>query len=106
MILHDRIETITRGETGEYDDYGNPVVSEVRSSHRAEVQPLSSSENVAAGQQVQTRYRVFLSSSSTLDASGAVYWNDVEYEIEGDVEVHKLLGRPHHKEAVLHRVTG
>lgn len=107
MILHDRIETVDRiAVPGEFDQYGNQVTVETRSRHRAEVQPLSSAENVVAGQQVQTRYRVFLPVSSTLTATSAVYWDGVKYEIEGDVELHKLIGRPHHKEAVLSRVSG
>lgn len=106
MIFHDRIETVERTGTGTWDDYGNEIFQEVRTQHRADVQPLASSETVGAGQQVQTRYRAFLPVSLTLDPSGAVYWDGKKYEVEGDVETHKVLGRPHHKEVVLHRVTG
>lgn len=106
MIFHDRVETVTRAETGEFDDYGNPIVSEVRVTHRAEVQPLSSSENVAAGQLVETRYRAFLGPNVVLDPTGAIYWDGKKYEVDGDVENHKILGRLHHKEFVMHRVTG
>lgn len=106
MIFHDRIETVILTETGEYDAYGNPITAETRTLHRAEVQPLSSSETVAAGQLVETRYRAFLPHSTVLDPTGAIYWDGKKYEVEGDVETHKVLGRPHHKEAVMHRVTG
>lgn len=106
MIFHDRIETITKAPTGEYDAYGNPIVGEVRATHRAEVQPLNSSETVAAGQLVETRYRAFLGPNVVLDPTGAIYWDGKKYEVEGDVETHKVLGRPHHKEIVMHRVTG
>lgn len=106
MIFHDRIETITQAPTGEYDAYGNPIVGEVRATHRAEVQPLSSAETVAAGQLVETRYRAFLGPNVVLDPTGAIYWDGNKYEVEGDVETHKVLGRPHHKEFVMHRVTG
>lgn len=106
MIFHDRIETIVKVETGEFDAYGNPVTEEVRTNHRAEVQPLNSSETVAVGQRVETRYRAYLPPSVVLDPSGAIYWDGKGYEVEGDVETHKLLGRLHHKELVMHRVTG
>lgn len=106
MIFHDRIETVELNETGQYDDYGNPITEETRTTHRAEVQPLASSETVAAGQLVETRYRAFLPHGVVLGSSGAIYWDGKKYEVEGEVETHKVLGRPHHKEAVMHRVTG
>ena len=106
MIFHDRIETIERVETGEYDDYGNPIVEERRVKYRAEVQPLSTTETVAVGQQVETRYRLFLPPNTTLNATGAVWWEGKSYEVQGDIEPHKLVGRVHHYEATIQRVTG
>ena len=106
MIFWDKIETVQRIETGEYDRYGEPIMEDVRTVHRAQVDPLNTAETVTTGQQVQTRYRAILSPSATLDASGAVYWDGKEFEVEGDVETHKVHGRPHHQEFVMHRVTG
>ena len=104
MIFHDRLETIERVSTGEYDRYGVEIFEDVSLSHRAEVQPLSSSETVDAGVTVHTRYRAYLPPNVELDSSGAIYWDGKQYEVEGDVEAHKVLGRLHHREVVLHRV--
>lgn len=106
MIFHDHVETIERVDTGRYDGYGNPIFENQRVKYRAEVQPLSTTETVTVGQQVETRYRLFLPANTTLNATGAVHWEGKTYEVQGDVEPHKVIGRLHHYEATIRRVSG
>lgn len=107
MIFYDKIQLIKMVPIpGEYDEYGNPITVETRISINADVQPLSTTENVTAGQQVVTRYRVVTGNNQGIQATDAIYWDGKEYQVEGDVEAHKLMGRNHHKEMVISRVTG
>lgn len=107
MILHDRVGVVTRTATG-YDDFGNPVYSDVETLFPAEVRPLSSSETVDAASQVRSRYRVFLPANAldVLSSGSAITWHAKTYEVEGDVEPHTLKGRVHHVELIAHRVSG
>lgn len=107
MMYYDKIEIIKNVVVpDEYDEYGNPVTVETRYPIRADVQPLSTTENVVAGQQVVTRYKVILGTGEPIKATDAIYWDGKKYQIEGDVENHKLMGRMHHREMVVSRVTG
>lgn len=106
MILSDRVTVKRREQTGE-DDYGLPIYDDVETIYPAEVRPLSSTETVAAGQQVTTRFRVFLPPSAVdVTPSDALRWRERDYEAEGSVEPHLARGRLHHFEAVMKRVTG
>ncbi|WP_280836138.1 head-tail adaptor protein [Micromonospora sp. A200] len=73
-------------------------------AYPAEVQPVSSTEDVVNQQQTVTRWRMFLGPQADLEATDRVQWDGDTYEVDGDVERHKARGRLHHLEAVLMRV--
>lgn len=93
MIFHDHV----------VEEAGDTFIKTPR---RAQVQPINSTENLSSGDQVETRYRIFLPAASKLTPYDSIHWDGRKYAVEGDIEVHKVNGRTHHKEAVLHRVTG
>lgn len=69
--------------------------------------PLASELYTDAGQQIVTRYRVFLPVSAGLVvASDKVVVDGLKYGVKGDAEPHRLGGRLHHYEAVVERVQG
>lgn len=70
----------------------------------AEVQPVSSTEDVVNQQQTVTRWRLFLGPSAGLVATDRVLWDGGTYEVDGDVERWKRRGVLHHLQAVLMRV--
>lgn len=106
MILYDRVTVTRRVKIGE-DPFGDPIYEDQEVPYRAEVRPLSSEENVAAGQQVTTRFRVFLApDADDVTPADALTWRGRAYEIQGSVEPHSINGRLHHFEAVVQRVTG
>lgn len=77
-----------------------------RVSVRAEVQPLSSSEDMVGQDRTLTRWRVFLPPTADLVYTDRVEHDGATYEVDGDVERHKLRGILHHLEAVLQKVSG
>lgn len=106
MILHDRVTVLRRVKVGE-DAMGEPIYEDQLIPYRAEVRPLGSDENVAAGQQVTTRFKVFLSRrAEDVTPADALTWRGRSYEIQGSVEPHTINGRLHHFEAVVQRVSG
>lgn len=106
MILRDRVNVDRRVKVGE-DAMGEPSYEDQEVPYRAEVWPLSSSENVATGQQVTTRFRIVLGPDATdVTAADAIAWRGRQYEVEGNVEPHLVMGRLHHHELVAHRVAG
>lgn len=69
--------------------------------------PLASEEYTDAGQQIVTRYRVFLPVSAGLvTATDEVVVDGIRYGVRGDAEPHRLVGRLHHYEVVVERVQG
>ena len=71
------------------------------------VQPQSSDEQVADAQRVVTRWRLFLGPYADLEPADRVTWNEVTFEVDGDVEQHQAAnGATHHLEALLLKVTG
>ncbi|WDZ87188.1 phage head completion protein [Micromonospora cathayae] len=70
----------------------------------AEVQPVSSTEDVVNQQQTVTRWRMFLGADADLEATDRFEWDGGTYEVDGDVERWKRRGVLHHLEAVLMRV--
>ncbi|MEE6288621.1 hypothetical protein V2J52_13245 [Georgenia sp. MJ173] len=95
-------------DTGETDAFGRPIIEETEVPYPAEVRALFSSETVAAAQQVQSRYRVYMPARAekALQSDGALWWRGKRFEIEGDVEPHVVMGRLHHVEFIAHRVSG
>ena len=69
--------------------------------------PLASEEYTDAGQQVITRYRVFLPVSAGLVVgTDEIVVGGIRYGVRGDAEPHRLAGRLHHFEAIVERVQG
>lgn len=107
MRLPDRV-SVLRGAvvTGSYGgadiDWSAPAVT----VYPAVVQPVSSTEEVAAQQRTVTRWRLFLPPSADLRATDRVSWDGAQYEVDGDVQAWKRGGVPHHVEALLTRVSG
>lgn len=105
MILRDRV-TRLRAELVE-GDYGNETrdwANATSVDYPAEVQPVSSTEDVVNQQRTETRWRVFLPASADLEATDRITWDGDTFEVDGEVERHKARGRLHHVEAVLLRV--
>ena len=67
----------------------------------AEVQPVSSTEDVVNIQQTQTRWRLFLGPDADLEATDRIVWDGDTYEVDGEVERWKRRGTLHHHQAVL-----
>lgn len=106
LTLHDVVTVRRRVQTGE-DPFGEPIYEDQQVPHRAEVWPLDSSENVAAGQQVTTRFRLVLGpEAEDVTPADAVTWRGRSYEIQGSVEPLSVRGEIHHFEAVVQRVSG
>lgn len=109
MKLRDRV-SILSAEDLPTDDHGNIVFDWDNDNAKvepAEVVPLSSSENLSAQDTVTTRWRVFLLPFTAADSKSRILWRGLIYEVDGDVELHTdSRARPHHREALLSRVTG
>jgi hypothetical protein len=107
--LRDRVSILSAGDLAE-DSHGNPVVDWENAAVKvepAEVVPVSSSENLSAQDTVTTRWRVFLLPMTAADSSSRILWRGLTYEVDGDVELHTdSRSRPHHREALLLRVSG
>ncbi|TDD54585.1 hypothetical protein E1286_05185 [Nonomuraea terrae] len=96
-----------RVESGR-DAHGNPVYTQTRTAvSGCSVQPLTTNEQLAAGAQVQGRWRLFGPAGLNLDGIDAIEVNGRTYEIDGEAqEWPDLSGRADHVEAFLRRVTG
>lgn len=78
----------------------------------ADVQPIGSQEDTDRRDTAITRWRIILGPGEPLNAASRVRWAGAvregdplgELDVEGDVGLFKLRGRPHHQEAVLKRV--
>jgi hypothetical protein len=109
MRLHDRVSLMSAEDLSE-DSHGN-VTPDWENAPTiispAAVVPLSTSENLVGGNQVTTRWRLFLPAAVSVAARSRVLWRGDTYEVDGDVELHTdSRSRPHHLEALLVRVTG
>lgn len=106
MLLYDKV---TRLRADEIDDgYGNKTIDWENADsveYPAEVQPLSSTEDVADQQRTDTRWRLWLGPAADLVATDRIEWDGEIYEVEGDVERWKQRGQLHHLKAVLMKVT-
>lgn len=70
------------------------------------VQPQKSDEQVADAQRVVTRWRIFLGPYADLEPTDRVVFDERTFEVDGDVEAHRMTSEVHHFEALLKRVTG
>lgn len=108
MRLTDRVEILSAGALSE-DAYGNPTFDWDNAAVKVEpalVSPVSSSEDLSAQDTVTTRWRVFLLAFSVADAKARLRWRGSVYEVDGDVELHTdTRSRPHHKEALMVKVS-
>lgn len=69
--------------------------------------PLKSEEYTDGMQQVVSRYRVHLPvSAGSVVSTDEIVLDGISYGVKGDAEPHRLLGRLHHYEAIVERVTG
>lgn len=105
MILHDRVTRLRASLTD--GPYGNQQRDWANASSvdlSADVQPVSSTEDVVNQQQTVTRWRLTLYPSSDLEPTDRVVWDGDTYEVEGAVERWKRRGAVHHLRAVLMRV--
>lgn len=102
MILSDRVTIIKREQ--HFDDYGTPVWRDGKPTITpAEVRPVTSEEGDAQGY-VSTKYRVFLPTSAAgMTAQDKIKWQGMDFEVMGDYEPHKIVGRLHHIEVVVRR---
>lgn len=104
MRLHDTVDRLRAPLVG--GPYGNQTrdwANATSVTYPAEVQPVSSTEDVVNQQQTITRWRLFLGPTADLEATDRIEWDGDTYEIDGDVERWKRRGAPHHLEAVLMR---
>lgn len=110
MLLSD---TVTRRRAplvaGPYGNSQRDWPNATSVTYPAEVQPVSSTEDVVNQQRTVTRWRMFLGPAADLEATDRIEWDDGTgvgtYEVDGQVEGWKRRGQPHHLEAVLMRVT-
>lgn len=96
--------TVIAGPYGSTDeiDWSNPITA----VYAAEVQPLSSEENVVLQQRVETRWRAFLPPEADVLATDRIAWDGATYEIDGEPEQWKRCGIVHHLELILRRFQG
>jgi hypothetical protein len=101
-------ETVIRRRAPLVDGpYGNQVRDWENAppvTYPAEVQPVSSAEDVVDQQRTVTRWRLFLGPGADLEATDRIEWDGATYEVDGDVERWERRGVLHHIEAVLMRV--
>jgi head-tail adaptor len=105
MLLRDRITRLRAPLISA--EYGNNVYDWANADEdefAAEVEPMSSSEDVVNQQRTETRWRLVLGRTADLVATDRVVWDSVTFEVDGEVERHKVRGILHHLEAVLLRV--
>jgi hypothetical protein len=108
MQLHDTVTrqrgTLTTGPYGSADEIDWTTPAEV--VYAAEVQPLSSDENVVLQQRVESRWRAFLPPGADVVATDRIVWDTVVYEIDGEPERWKRRAVMHHLELILTKVSG
>lgn len=117
MIYHDSIEVTLVEGTGEYDDYGQEIVSTTYTTVRGEVFAVDSVDLLASGAIVGIRYRVILAPGASIpdsaqDDTVRLGWGayPIDHDdpfgvssgmrIDGGVERHVMRGRLHHFELI------
>jgi head-tail adaptor len=103
--FRDQVERLRPTTSG--DGYGNQVptwAAPAIAAYPAEVQPLSTDENVMDQQRTTSRWRLFLPAGADVTAADRIRWDGDDYEIDGDVQRWKRRGAAHHLEAVLLKV--
>lgn len=112
--FRDFVEIMSAADLAE-DSHGNPVADWENAQpvrEPARVQPASgsgmaSSENLSGQDTLTTRWRVFLLPMTVATFESRILWRGLTYEVDGDVELHTdSRSRPHHREALLVRVSG
>lgn len=105
MILRDKVTRLRAPLVdGPYGNQTRDWANATAVTYAAEVQPVSSTEEVVNQQRTETRWRLFLGPSADLEATDRILWDGDTYEVDGEVERHKRRGALHHLEAVLLRV--
>lgn len=103
-------DTVTR-QRGTVSDgaHGEPVTDWTTPStavYRAEVQPLSTVEALAAQQRTETRWKAFLDYTADVLATDRIVWDGDTYEVDGEPERWKRRAVGHHLELFLIRWQG
>ena len=71
-----------------------------------EFQPNSTSEDVQAQDRTVTSWRVFLPAGADITAVDRWRFLGIVYEVDGEVERHRIRGAEHHVELVVRRIAG
>lgn len=91
----------------ESDDFGDHHETGRATYPGCSVQPLSSVEEINAGDQIISRWSLYGPPIMEASPVDRVIVEGVTYELDGDLQLWRdLSGRPHHVEAVLRKVTG
>jgi hypothetical protein len=111
QLLQDQITIVRAGLIpGPYGSDDRDWAHATRTVVDAYVRPVSSTEDVVLQQRTETRWKATLDRYADLQATDRVEWDDdgglKTYEVDGEVERHRLHGAVHHQAAVLQRITG
>lgn len=111
MIFHDRVTVHFPGEeTGEYDDFGDPIVGPGEDKVKPATVVPSRSEGEYDARHTITQYQQGYAPPSTFEGYPAaeveVTWQGTRYKVDGDFETHMIGRRIHHLEFMLRRETG
>lgn len=104
-MLIDRLLTractiVTRSDSGDTDDYGNPIETETSTDTACELQQLQRAEPNDAGEFSDSTWAIFLPAGTTISTGDAVTVDETVYELVGAPwEVrHPITGRMTHIE--------
>jgi len=110
VILHDRVTVVKSGGTN--PQTGDPLPSTDVGPLPAAVQPLSTDEKALLGTTVVTSLLCVLGPVLPTALAGGITSADkvehdgITWDVDGDVETHRLNGRVHHLELTLVRHQG
>lgn len=112
MIYRDKITVTMERDTGQTDDFGNPLIEHVEATVRATVWPLGTEAGLTSDRSaVRTRYRMILEPSLDIPAGIGngmiVAWRDYpQMYVDGSVERHYAGSRLHHYELITQAIVG
>lgn len=106
LLNHGRETVTVYPEVAVIDRDGNTITkpSATGTTYRASVQPISSTEAQAVGDQTEQRYRLRLVGyAGVLGAGSEVEWNGKRWILDGDGRVYGSSPRTRHVEYVMKR---
>ncbi len=99
--------TVTRRAVGGQDEYGNDTFTETTFTvPRCEVQPAKSTEDTSGRQHVVAWLNVWAPPTPRVLVGDQVTYDDLPYEVDGEVGRWVDGSRLDHQEFALRRVTG